>query len=69
MPNIDFDRDARLAQLVEQPLYTGKVGGSNPSARTDMYIICPHWGLFHFRLVKGVAGTHTLPKQPFRNNL
>jgi len=34
-----------------------------------MYIICPHWGLFHFRLVKGVAGTHTLPKQPFRNNL
>ncbi len=27
-------RYARLAQLVEQPVYTGKVGGSSPSART-----------------------------------
>ena len=26
---------ARLAQLVEQSVYTGKVGGSSPSSRTE----------------------------------
>ena len=31
--------DARLAQLVEQPVYTGKVGGSSPSPRTGIFLI------------------------------
>ncbi len=30
---------ARLAQLVEQPVYTGKVGGSSPSPRTFVPVV------------------------------
>jgi acylphosphatase len=36
---------ARLAQLVEQPVYTGKVGGSSPSSRTMKEIYCKVYGM------------------------
>ncbi len=34
MPTNRQAGDALLAQLVEQPLYTGKVAGSSPAERT-----------------------------------
>ena len=34
---------ARLAQLVEQPVYTGKVGGSSPSPRTLPIALVVQW--------------------------